>query len=301
MNTYAEISLEAIKHNITEIRKLLAPPVKFMAVVKANAYGHGAVAVGRAAVDAGANYLAVANLKEAMELADLADKRRLVLMVDHTLLYSSVVGRMKRIVSSGDLGGVYYYDSVRINLGLFQHDVNVIWDLAPHDLSVMDHVLQAKVRRVSALGRACAGTGVEDAAYLTLECEGGLLAHFHLNWLSPVKIRRVMIGGSKKMLLWDDQNPDEKLRIYDKGVRVRTREGLHRVLTSYRIGGMQAPVLDTVEPLAAAVADFLRSIEKKLRPVSDGYAGARIVGLLEAADRSVRKGGAVEIVENLPR
>jgi predicted dehydrogenase len=240
------------------------------------------------------------NLAHARELVELADRAKRVLMVDHTMLFSSVVNRIRSVVASGELGKVYYYDAVRINLGLFQHDVNVIWDLAPHDFSIMEYVLGVRVRGVSALSRDCVGTRVEDMAYLTLHCEGGLLAHFHLNWLSPVKIRRVIIGGSRKMLLWDEQNPDEKLRIYDKGVMVKAREeGLHRFHTSYRIGGMHAPVIESSEPLANAVSSFSRCIEKGTRPLTDGRAGARMVGLLEAADRSARRGGAVESVVGL--
>jgi len=240
-------------------------------------------------------------LAQARDLVKIAETRKRVLFVDHTMVYSSVVNRMRGLVAQGELGKVYYYDAVRINLGLFQHDVNVIWDLAPHDFSIMEHVLGVRVRGVSALSRDCVGSGVEDMAYLTLHCEGGLLAHFHLNWLSPVKIRRVIIGGSRKMLLWDEQNPDEKLRIYDKGVMVKAREeGLHRFHASYRIGGMHAPVLESAEPLATAVSCFLECIRKGTRPLTDGRAGARMVGLLEAADRSARRGGAVEDVAGLP-
>lgn len=231
------------------------------------------------------------NLEQARELADLAGTLEKVLMVDHTFLFTGAVQQMKEFVDKGDLGDLYYYDSVRINLGIFQHDCNVIWDLAPHDFSIMDYLLGPSARAVSAQGRDHFGTGFEDVAYVTVHYDNNLIAHFHVNWLSPVKIRRTLIGGSKKMLVWDDNNVDERLKVYNKGMEVTTREGLYRVLATPRFGDMYAPVISNTEALTAEVEYFANCIEKGATPFNDGAAGARIVAMLEATDRSLRGNG----------
>lgn len=229
--------------------------------------------------------------QQAKELIEIAESKALTLLVDHTFLFTGAVQEMKRLVDSQELGELYYYDSVRINLGLFQHDVNVIWDLAPHDLSVMDYLLGPKARAIAATGSGHFNTGLEDVAYVTVYYDDNLIAHFHLNWLSPVKLRRTVVGGSKRMLVWDDLNPEERLKIYNKGMEVTSREGVYRVLATPRIGEMYAPVVPATEALKVQVAYFAQCIEKGERPHNDGMAGLRIVRMLEATDHSLKKGG----------
>lgn len=234
-----------------------------------------------------------ATADQARELVDLAADRRLTLLVDHTFLFTSAVREIKKRVSTGELGDLYYYDSVRINLGLVQQDVNVIWDLAPHDLSIMDHLLGPRARAVSAQGRGHFGTGLEDVAYVTVMYDDDLIAHFHLNWLSPVKLRRTVLGGSDKMLVWDDLEPEEKIKIYDKGAEVTTTEGAYGAKASYRVGDMFSPALGDDEALAAEAEYFVRCLVLGQQPHNDGHAGLRIVELLEATDRSLAAKGAL--------
>jgi len=233
------------------------------------------------------------NAAQADELVDLAAERDLTLMVDHTFLFTGTVRKMKELVDGGELGKLYYYDSVRINLGIFQHDVNVIWDLAPHDLSIMDYLLGPSAKAVSAHGCGHFDTGLEDVAYVSVFYDDNLMAHFHVNWLSPVKIRRTVIGGSNRMLVWDDGNPEEKLKIYDKGMKVETQEGLYRVLATPRFGAMSAPVVPNTEALESEVEYMVRCIGNGEKPFNDGGAGARVVSLLEATDKSLKEGGKV--------
>lgn len=227
--------------------------------------------------------------KSARALADLAKRKKLTLMVDHVFLYSAPVRKIKELITSGQLGEIYYFDSVRINLGLFQKDVNVIWDLAPHDLAIMDHLLGGSPRSVSSTAvRHIKGSGKEDLAYITIRYPKELIAHVHVNWLAPAKIRQILIGGAKKMVVYDDTNPSEKVKVYDKGVN--TRESSYRQV-EYRLGDMWAPNLDTSEALKRALGHFVKCIRSGKAPLSDGMAGWRIVKLLEAADRSARQHG----------
>jgi predicted dehydrogenase len=230
---------------------------------------------------------------QAQELTELAARQDRVLMVDHTFLFTGAVRKMKSLVESGELGDLHYYDSVRINLGLFQHDINVVWDLAPHDLSIMDYLLGPQAEAISAHGRGHFETGLEDVAYVTVFYPGNLIAHFHVNWLSPVKIRRTVVGGSKKMLVWDDLNREEQIKIYNKGMEVETREGMYRILATPRHGEMYAPVVPAIEALRTEVAHFVECIEKHETPLNDGAAGTRIVAMLEATDRSLKENGAI--------
>lgn len=231
--------------------------------------------------------------EQARELTELAESKGLTLMVDHTFLFTGAVRKMKSLIDAGELGDLYYYDSVRINLGLFQHDVNVIWDLAPHDLSIMDYLLGPSARAVSATGSDHFNTGLEDVAYLTVFYDNNLIAHFHLNWMSPVKLRKTLVGGSKKMLIWDDLNPEERLKIYDKGMDVKTLEGVYRVLATPRSGEMYSPVVDATEALKDEVAVFEQGILSGDLNINDGHAGSRIVEMLEATDRSLKENGKV--------
>lgn len=233
------------------------------------------------------------DLAQAKELVDLAGSKGLTLMVDHTFLFTGAVQEMKKLVESGDLGDLYYYDSVRINLGLFQHDINVIWDLAPHDLSIMDYLLGPSARAISANGVGHFNTGLEDVAYVSVFYDNNVMAHFHVNWLSPVKLRKTVVGGSKRMLVWDDLNMEERIKIYDKGMDVETQEGMYRVLATPRFGTMRSPVVPSIEALSAEVDYLVKSIQSGEAPFNDGQAGARIVAMLEATDVSLKSHGAI--------
>lgn len=232
-----------------------------------------------------------ASVAEAEELIALAQAKGVVLFVDHTFIYTGAVKKMKEIIESGRIGDLYYFDSVRVNLGLFQHDVNVIWDLAPHDLSIMDYLLDAKPVAVSAIGSCHVGNGLEDIAYLTLTFENDLIAHFHVNWLAPMKIRKTLIGGTKSMVVYDDTEASEKIKIYDKGIDVTTREGVYNTLVQYRTGDMISPKLDQQEALAVGTRHFLDCIRDGTRPMTDGQAGLNVVRILEASEVSIKNQG----------
>ena len=232
-----------------------------------------------------------ASVAEAEELIALADSKGVTLFVDHTFIYTGAVKKMKEIVESGRIGDIYYFDSVRVNLGLFQHDVNVIWDLAPHDLSIMDYLLEKKPVAVSAIGSCHVGNGLEDIAYLTLTFENDLIAHFHVNWLAPVKIRKTLIGGKRSMIVYDDMETSEKIKIYDKGIDVTTREGVYNTLVQYRTGDMISPKLDQQEALAVGTRHFLDCIRDGTRPMTDGQAGLNVVRILEASEESIKNQG----------
>jgi predicted dehydrogenase len=231
-----------------------------------------------------------ASVSECEQLINLADKRGLVLMVDHTFVFTSAIRKMKEIISSGLIGDVYYFDSIRINLGLFQHDVNVIWDLAPHDLSIMDFLLDRRPTAVSAVGVHHIN-GKEDIAYLTVHFDERMMAHFHVNWLAPVKIRRILLGGSKQMIVYDDMQPSEKVRVYDKGVEVTTREGIYSTLVQYRTGDMFAPRIEDVEALSLVAKELVSAIRERRKPISDGISGLNVVRVLEAAQMSIKNHG----------
>jgi predicted dehydrogenase len=230
-------------------------------------------------------------------LIDEAAKRNLVLMVDHTFIYTGAVRKIREVIASNALGDIYYYDAVRVNLGLFQHDVNVVWDLAIHDLSIMDYVLPSRALAVSATGMSNIPGQPENVAYITLFFSNPQIAHVHVNWLTPVKVRHTLIGGSEKMILYDDLEPSEKVKIYDKGITVsQSPEAVYELLVSYRSGDMWAPRLETTEALHTEALHFIDCIENKLRPESDGQAGLRLVKIVEAAERSLRtRGQLVEI------
>jgi predicted dehydrogenase len=234
---------------------------------------------------------------EAEKLIELAAQKGLKIMVDHTFLFTGAVNKIKQVIESGELGRLLFYDSVRVNLGLFQHDVNVIWDLAPHDLSIMDFLIENKPVAVSAHGSVHFESKLEDIAYVAIEFENnGFIAHFHVNWLSPVKIRRTLISGDKKMLVWDDLSPDEKIKIYDRGVEFKStngaaKNGIHELLVSYRSGDVYVPKVDNTEALRAEVEYFVRCLEKNEEPFNNGQSGLQVVRLLEAADRSIRNSG----------
>lgn len=233
-----------------------------------------------------------ATSEQAIRLIEEADRRDEVLMVDHTFVYTGAVRKIRELVASNGLGDIYYYDSVRVNLGLFQHDVNVIWDLAVHDLSIMDYVIPLQPCAVSATGMNHIPGEPENIAYLTLFFDGCLIAHIHVNWLAPVKVRRTLIGGSRKMIVYDDLEPSEKVKVYDKGITINNdADSIYQMLIGYRIGDMWAPQLDMTEALQTEVLHFIRCIEEGGRPITDGEAGLRVVHILEAATQSMAKQG----------
>lgn len=232
-----------------------------------------------------------ATADQARILIEEADRRKLTLMVDHTFLFTPAVRKIKELVQSGDLGRLYYYDSVRVNLGLFQHDVNVLWDLAVHDLSIMDFILGARPQAVSATGMAHVAGQPEDMAFLTCYFADSVIAHFHVNWLAPVKIRRTLIGGDRKMIVYDDLEPSEKIKVYDKGITVNEPEGIYKMMVGYRTGDMWAPQLATTEALLAEARHFAECVETGKRPLTDGQAGLNVVRILEAASASIRNRG----------
>lgn len=237
------------------------------------------------------------NTAQAQELIDLAEARGLTIMVDHTFLFTGAVRKIKDLVDAEALGKLYYYDSTRVNLGLFQHDVNVIWDLAPHDFSIMNYVLPGRPVALSAHGIDHFGRNLENVAYVTVHLENNVIAHFNFNWLSPVKMRTTLIGGEHKMLVWNDLQADEKIKIYDKGVQIDSKEGLYNLMVQYRSGDIHSPRLETTEALRGE-AEYLRDcLQSGTRPFNDGQAGLDVVRLLEATDESLKNNGRmVELV-----
>jgi len=227
---------------------------------------------------------------QAEELIEIAARKKLTIMVDHTFLFTGAVNKIKELIDSGVLGDLYYYDSLRVNLGLFQHDVSVLWDLAPHDLSIMDHLITREPEAIVATGEKHLN-GVEDVAYMTVYFPDSIIAHINVNWLSPVKMRTTLVGGQKKMLVWNDLVADEKVRVYDKGVDITSGEGLRELLVSYRMGDMWAPQIQQVEALRVELDYFAKCLAEGKTPFNDGMAGLRIVRMLEAAERSIRKRG----------
>ncbi len=254
-----------------------------------------------AALSAGKHVLVekplAARSDQARKLIDEAAARKLVLMVDHTFVYTDAVRKIRELIATGALGEIYYYDAVRVNLGLFQHDVNVIWDLAIHDLSIMDYVLPARPVAISATGISHVPGQPENVAYITLFFASTQIAHVHVNWLTPVKVRHTLIGGSEKMILYDDLEPSEKLKVYDKGITVTPGlEDVYKMLVSYRSGDMWAPRLDNTEALQTEALHFIDCVKNNQQPETDGQAGLRMVKMIEAAERSLRdRGQLVEI------
>ncbi len=232
------------------------------------------------------------NSAQAQELIELAEKKKLKIMVDHTFLFTGAVRKIRQLLEEDTLGRLYYYDSTRVNLGLFQHDVNVIWDLAPHDLSIMDHLIQQRPEAILATGQTHLN-GHEDIAFITLYFPDKIIAHINVNWLSPVKMRTTLIGGEKKMLVWNDLTTDEQVRVYDKGVSVSSREGVYNLLVNYRSGDMWAPRLERAEALTRELSYFVDCIINNRTPMNDGHAGMRVVKMLEASSQSLRQRGAL--------
>lgn len=282
----------------SDYRELLADPRVDAIIIATPVATHFELAM--AALRAGKHALVekplAANSEQALRLVEEAERRGLVLMVDHTFIYTGAVRKIRDLIAGGALGQIYYYDSVRINLGLFQHDVSVVWDLAVHDLSIMDYVLPARPVAVSATGISHLSGQPENVAYITLFFDNQIIAHVHVNWLTPVKVRRTLIGGSEKMIVYDDLEPSEKLKVYDKGVTVGQHpEDVYELLVSYRSGDMWAPRFDTTEALRTEALHFIECVERGTRPETDGLEGLRVVRIMEAAEKSLRARG--ELVE----
>ncbi|MFO7569371.1 MAG: Gfo/Idh/MocA family oxidoreductase, partial [Smithellaceae bacterium] len=228
---------------------------------------------------------------EAEKLVNLAEKKNLKIMVDHTFLYTGAVRKIRQLIDDGTLGNLYYFDSMRVNLGLFQHDVNVVWDLAPHDISIMDYLIGQTPQAVVATGAGHFGRNLEDIAYLTFYYPDNIIAHINVNWLSPVKVRTTLIGGEKKMLVWNDLEPDEKIKVYDKGVQVKTKEGQYNLLVDYRSGDMWAPKVEQTEALKLMAEKFVDYVENGGTCINSGIAGLNNVKMLEASAKSLANKG----------
>jgi len=249
----------------------------------------------RKALEAGKHVLVekplTASVSEAESLVAIAEKRKLTLMVDHTFIFTGAVRKMKEIVDRGDLGNLLYFDSVRINLGLFQKDVNVVWDLAPHDIAILEHLIDERPVSVCANGASHFKKGMEDVAYMTLYFQSGLIAHFHNNWLAPVKIRTMIVCGTQKMIVYDDMEASEKIKVYDRGVEVKTPDEIRETLVSYRTGDMWAPRLETTEALKLMTSEFVECVQTGRKPITDGIKGLDVVRILEASEMSIKRKG----------
>lgn len=232
-------------------------------------------------------------VEQGEELIDLAETKNKILLVDHTFVYTGAVRKIKELIDGGALGDLIYYDSTRANLGLFQQDVDVIWDLAPHDLSIMDYLMPVKKLAISATGSHFYGNGIVPKALLAIYMEGNIVAHINVSWVSPLKIRDTFIAGTSKMVLYDDNQPSEKIKIYDKGVDLyETKEDLYRLKVQYRVGDMYAPKLEGHEALAFETEHFADCILNEKRPITDGKAGLEVVKILVAAKESLKQDGA---------
>lgn len=278
----------------TECNKVIKNPDIELVAVCTPVYTHFQLA--KAALEAGKHVLIekpmTASSQEADQLLELAEKKNLKIFVDHTFLFTGAVRKIKELIKSGEIGELYYFDSVRVNLGLFQHDVNVLWDLAPHDISIMHYVLESIPTSVVATGADHTGSGLENVAYLTVFFPNNMIAHFHTNWLSPVKVRETLIAGSKKMIVWDDNQPSEKVRIYDKGIEVvKTADDVYNMLIQYRTGDMYCPKIDGREAIGVEVENIADCLEGKAAAVADGKAGRLVVRILEAAQESIKNRG----------
>jgi predicted dehydrogenase len=278
--------------------ELLKAPDLDLVVIATPSFTHFELA--KAAIEAGKHVLVMKPLTtrtdHAEELCALAEKQGVLVAVDHTFVFTGAVRKMKQLIETGEVGDLYYFDSVRINLGLIQTDVNVIWDLAPHDVSIMDHLIAMDPLSVSATGASHGGSPTENIAYVTVRYAGALLGHVHVNWLAPAKVRRTIVGGSKRMMIYDDMEASEKLKVYDKGFTVTSDPSLekeYQLMISYRSGDMHAPQIETREALAAEVDNILKAVSGKEPLVVDGRAGWRVVRILETAQRSIDQGGAM--------
>lgn len=234
---------------------------------------------------------------EAQTLIQLAEKKELTLMVDHTFLYTGAVQKMKELIDTDIIGKPMYFDSSRINLGLFQPDVNVLWDLAPHDLSILTYLVAEKPRSINATGISHTHNQIENIAYMTVNYHSNFIAHFHCSWTSPVKVRQTLIGGDKKMIVYNDLEPSEKVRIYDTGYYHKTDEDKNRIMVDYRTGDVHIPKVSSTEALFGVAEDFINSILNKTNPLANAKLGLQVVELLEAAQQSIKQNGKEIIID----
>jgi predicted dehydrogenase len=234
---------------------------------------------------------------QASELIELAAKKQKVLMVDHTFLYTGAVQKIKELIDSGEIGNINYFDSSRINLGLFQPDINVLWDLAPHDISILNFLHKEKPYSVHATGTCHTGNGIENIAYLTVKYESGFIAHFNCSWSSPVKIRLLLIGGDKKMIVFNDLEPTEKIKVYDTGYKYISDEEQYKIRVDYRIGDIYIPKINMKEALSGMAVDFVNAIVNKTTPVSDFNSGLDVIRILEASQSSIKNNGEEVILK----
>ncbi|MDZ4715802.1 MAG: Gfo/Idh/MocA family oxidoreductase [Cytophagales bacterium] len=230
-------------------------------------------------------------VKEAEELIDLANKNGLTLMVDHTFLYTGAVQKLKQLISEGSIGKIRYFDSTRINLGLFQPDINVLWDLAPHDISILNYLIDEIPHSVNATGVSHTNNKIENIAYLTVNYQSQFIAHFNCSWTSPVKIRMMLLGGDKKMIVYNDMEPTEKIKIYDTGYDEKTDEEKIKMYFEYRFGDVFIPMIDSKEALFGMAYDFINSISNKTQPLSNAELGLEVIKILEAAQQSIKQNG----------
>ena len=231
------------------------------------------------------------NSSEAQELITLSKRLNLTLMVDHTFLYTGAVNTMKNLILDGEIGKLQYFDSTRINLGLFQSDVNVLWDLAPHDISILKHLISEKPVSVNATGISHTQNGIENIAYMTINYQSNFIAHFNCSWTSPVKVRSTLIGGDKKMLVYNDLEPSEKIRVYDTGFKCKNDDEKNRILVDYRVGDIYIPKLETKEALLGVANDFVDSIDQNKEPIASSTLGLEVVEILESAQKSIKLNG----------
>jgi predicted dehydrogenase len=278
-----------LRASLDSAEVLDAPDVDAVAIVTPVSTHH---ALARQALEQGKHVFVekpfTATTAQAEDLIELAERKHLQIMVDHTFLFTGAVRKLKELIDGAVLGRLYYYDSTRVNLGLFQHDINVIWDLAPHDLAIMDYLIGREPEAVQATGGAHLN-GLEDLAHITVYFPDRITAHINVNWLSPVKVRTTLLGGERKMVVWNDLEPAEKIKVYDKGVEVGTRQGVYELLISYRSGDMWAPRVDETEALQLEARYFLDCVASGTRPFNDGRAGLRVVRMLEAANESLKR------------
>lgn len=295
MRVGTEYRIPTVTDRVEEVLK--APDIDLV-VIATPSFTHFELA--KAAIEAGKHVLVMKPLAtqtdHAEELCQLAQRRGVLLAVDHTFVFTGAVRKMKELIAAGEIGDLYYFDSVRINLGLIQTDVNVVWDLAPHDVSIMDYLIGQDPISVSATGAAHGGSPTENIAYVMVRYGGSLISHVHVNWLAPAKVRRTIVGGSKKMMIYDDMEPSEKLKVYDKGFSIATDPALekeYQLMISYRSGDMHAPQLETREALAREADNVIHAISGQEELIADGVAGWRVVRILDAAQQSIDQGGSV--------
>ena len=303
MKVAVDLNKERLRHigqlypsvqTATDFEDVLADPEIDAVMIATPVSTHHKLA--KRALESGKNVLVekpmAASIPEGEDLVRIADERGLVLMAGHTFLYTAAVNKMKDLISSGELGHIYYVSTTRVNLGLFQEDINVVWDLAPHDVSILNYVLGAEPETVAAQGQAYIQSGIEDVAFLHLRYPGDIVANTHVSWLNPDKIRRITVVGSKKMLVYDDVSMTEKIRVYDKGVSVQPHyDTFGEFQLSYRFGDIYTPRLDDNEPLKNECQHFVQCIQKRETPRSDGRSGLAVVRVMQRACESIRRNG----------